>query len=285
MSTNSKSNWQPLHEAHSIEVAAAAVNFSQPLTEVAWKKVVRDAEGVCKAAGLGEKSVVNAVQITIGLPAGPPPPTTVDAMVFMRSQATNIPGGGLQRSALEALTVSREGLNFQTSVYTRWDAFFERIQLLLKPPLRSALHSIAVTNLRLEYKDVFRFVGEGKPIAEELLNTCSDLIAPHVFRNEKLWHSHTGFFEDALGCKERLVQINVDANFSATRGSTEPPFRAVTITTAVQNNLANASAEALDNEDEIANSQILMFDSLHLRSKELFVKLISKQTASQVGIQ
>jgi hypothetical protein len=283
--TDAGLEWQPSQEAHSIEVVSAAVNFSEALTEVAWKKVVRDAEGVCRAAGLLEKSAVNTVQIMIGTSPEAAPPQAIDGMLFMRSQAVNVPGGGIQRKALEALSVNRTGLNFQSTVYSRWDAFFERLKLMVRPPLRGALRSVGVLNLRLEYRDGFRFVGKGQPLAMTLLNEKSDLIAPHVFRNERLWHSHTGFFEDAPGCKERLVQINVDANIAHQLGRLDDPFRTVTISTAAQNNLDPASAETLDNEEELANSQMSMFDSLHIRSIELFKNIVSPEMASRVGIQ
>jgi uncharacterized protein (TIGR04255 family) len=272
----------PFHEAHSIELAAASVNFSEPMTDVVWRRVVRDAEAMCKAAGLTERNVTSGIQITIN-PAGmPPQPTQIDAIVFVRPSTIELPGGGLQKTVAESLSIGRTSLTVQTYDYTRWHPFFGRLQLLLTPPLRSALHAVSTANLRLEYRDHFRFEGTGAPIAAELLRVGSELIAPHVFNNEKLWHSHTGFFEDAEGCDARLIQINVDAN-DASRIGDAAPFRLIAITTAVQNNLT-ISAEPLENEEETAKLQLTMFNSMHDRSKAIFRELISDVTAERVGI-
>jgi hypothetical protein len=144
--------WEPLHESHSIEVAAAAVNFTEPLTEIAWRKTVRDAEAVCRPAGLSEKSAMNVVQFTIGpVGAAPGVPLQIEAIVFSRSAANDVPGIGLQKVVLESLLVSRAGLNYQTTAYTRWETFQERLRSLMRSPLHGALHVVGTANLRLEY--------------------------------------------------------------------------------------------------------------------------------------
>jgi uncharacterized protein (TIGR04255 family) len=279
-------HWEPLHESHSIEVAAVAVNFREVLTEISWRKTVRDAETVCRTAGITEKTAMNAVQFTIGAGGAPGPatPSQVDAMVFTRSAAVDVPGVGLQKAMLETFSVSRSGLNYQTTAYTRWDAFYSRMRSLMRSPLHGALHAVSTANLRIEYKDSFRFRGDGPPVASDLLNRASPLIAPHVLNNEKLWHSHTGFFEDAEGCEARLVQINIDANLATRLGETEQ-FRTVSILTAVQNNFAVVPPDDLDNEDDQVTFQLDMFDSLHLRSIELFKQIISDETAARVGMK
>jgi hypothetical protein len=158
------------------------------------------------------------------------------------------------------------------------------VVLLLRPALREALHAVRTASLRLEYKDSFRFRGNGAPLAADLLSQGSALIAPQVFLNEKLWHSHTGFFEDVEGCEARLVQINIDANMM-TSPTEAAPFRTVSITTAVQNNLRSSSEEDLDNEEDQVRLQLEMFDSLHLRSISLFKEIISSEAAIRVGME
>ncbi|QOZ67145.1 hypothetical protein [Bradyrhizobium arachidis] len=280
-------DWKPFNDTHSIEVVAASVNFLEPLTEVAWKKAVREAEAVCRAAGLNEKQVVNSLQFMVGpnqvpqTSAGAP---TVEAMIFQRSAAVTIPGAGIQKRPLESLQIGRFGVIYQAMSYTAWEAFATRLEQLVRAPLRSALFSVGVANLRLEYKDNFRFAGAGKPVARALLNSESTLIVPHVFDNERLWHSHTGFFEAADGCKERLIQINIDANEMLAADQMNKPFRAISITTAVQNNLAETSSEALENEAELATSQLSMFGSMHDRSIGLFKEIVSADIAARVGL-
>lgn len=278
--------WKPFQEAHSIEMVAAQVNFSEQLTEMAWKRVVRDVEGSAKAAGLVEKSNLQGIEITInegqGLPQGLP--TALTGVRFMRTTAIET-AVGLQRKFQEALTINRTGLLLQSAVYSRWEAFADRINLLMRPALRGALHSVSVSNVRLEYKDAFRYEGEGPPIARTLLNESSNLIAPHVLDNEKLWHSHTGFFEDAPGCEQRLIQVNIDANQAFDQLRPEASFRAVSITTAVQNNFATGAQEPVDNLEELATSQLTMFESLHDRAIQIFTNLVHPLIAQRVGIE
>jgi hypothetical protein len=121
------------------------------------------------------------------------------------------------------------------------------------------------------------------PLVSGLLRVNSELIAPHVFGTEKLWHSHTGFLEDAENCDSRLVQINIDASEAVQIGEQEP-FRMVGIMTAVQNNL-KLSAEPLENEENTAKLQLGMLDSMHVRSKHLFCEIINDVTAERVGIK
>ncbi|SFI61324.1 hypothetical protein [Bradyrhizobium sp. Gha] len=282
-------DWTPFNEANSIETVAASVNFREPLTEVAWKRAVREADAVCRAAGLTEKQVLNSVQFMVGpnqAPQAPPGAPAVEAMIFLRTAAVSMPGAGMQKRPLESLQVGRTGLVYQAMQYTSWAAFAERLEQLIKPPLRSALYSISVDNLRLEYKDNFRFAGTGKPTARKLLNADSKLIVPHAFDNERLWHSHTGFFEAAQGCRERLVQVNIDASMMhpAHQVTPDTSVRVISIGTAVQSNLLEGSSEALENEGETAISQLSTFRSMHDRCIELFREIVSADIAMRVGL-
>ncbi|MGY3347141.1 MULTISPECIES: hypothetical protein [unclassified Bradyrhizobium] len=114
-----------------------------------------------------------------------------------------------------------------------------------------------------------------------MLNADSKLIVPHAFDNERLWHSHTGFFEAAQGCRERLVQVNIDASMMhlAHQVTPDTSVRVISIGTAVQSNLLEGSSEALENEGETAISQLSRFRSMHDRSIQLFREIVSIDTA------
>src|SRR5437667_6909986 len=58
-------SWQPLNEAHAIDVAAALVNFSEPVNEILWKRTLRIAEELCPPAGLSNRAAVNTIQFTL----------------------------------------------------------------------------------------------------------------------------------------------------------------------------------------------------------------------------
>jgi len=276
--------WEPHQAAHSIELVATALNFSEPLNDVAWKRVVRDSEGPARAAGLSEKANLQGFEITIGLPQQTAPAPLVGVQ-FLRTTAVDSPAGSVQRKLQEAVLINKSGLIFQSAVYSRWEAYSSRIQLLLRPALRTALHSVGVANIRLEYKDSFRHLGDGKPLARTLLNPDSRLIAPHVFDNEQLWHSHTGFFESAPNCKERLIQVNIDSNFGFDISRPQEQFRMVAITTGVQNNFDVSQSQPIENEEELANFYLAMVESLHGRAIEVFKNLVSSAIAVRIGLQ
>jgi hypothetical protein len=51
---------------HSIESATASVVFAELLTDVLWRKMVRESEATANALGLTEKTGVSSFQFTIG---------------------------------------------------------------------------------------------------------------------------------------------------------------------------------------------------------------------------
>ncbi len=275
--------WQPLTKIHSIESATASTNFTEPLTDVLWRKAVREGESKSGALGLTEKSLVNAFQLAFG-PGGAVPPLSVpiappspNAARFLRS---TLDESSQQRIIIEALSVGKTDITYQTTTYTRWQSLFERLKSLFEVPLSVALEGVRPANVRLEYKDSFRFFGEGVPFAVDLLRDKSPLIAPHVFTRPELWHSHTGMFEKSEQSDQRLVQVNIDANdMPQPEGK---PFRVISITTAIQENFFQNREE----ESSWPTSEMLikMFDPMHKRCSEIFKTLITDKMAKRIGL-
>lgn len=273
-------SWNPLHQAHSIEAASAAVNFSEPLNDVVWRRVVREAESRASACGLSARSQVRTgMQFSIGAAPGitPTPQLDVDAVRFYRS-ASDEESNRLVPA--ETLTVAKSVLLYHTTAYTRWEAILPQLRSMLTEPVGIALEAVYVGSLRLEYKDVFKHViGQSAPLVTNLLRPGCDLLAPHIYRREQLFHSHTGFFEPCDGCDQRLIQVNVDANDLVENNE---QVRAISIMTAVQDSFF----PQLESERSRASSEFVdRFDSLHTRCGELFKSIMTDEIAERVGIE
>ncbi|MDA9537768.1 hypothetical protein ACM41_16690 [Bradyrhizobium sp. CCBAU 21362] len=207
--------------------------------------------------------------------AAAPPQLEIDTIRFYRSNAEE---DSNQFFPAETLSIGKGSIVYHTKAYTRWEAFASQLQSLLTEPLGIALEAVYLSNLRLEYRDVFRHSPEGPALASTLLRAGSDLLAPHIFSREALFHSHTGFFEDGPDCDQRLIQVNVDANEII---ENDVPGRVISIMTAVQDNFhpdlelerSRGSSAAISN-----------FNSMHVRSAEVFRSVISDEIATRVGM-
>ncbi|UPJ49891.1 TIGR04255 family protein [Bradyrhizobium sp. 200] len=268
---------------HAIESATAIVNFSEPLTDVVWRKAVREGESKSSSLGLNKRAALNAVQFAFGgggavaLPpisiAAPQGPSAVQFGRSILDEASR------QEIIMEALSVARSEITYQTSAYTRWASFFERLSALASTPLSLALDAVRPANVRLEYKDMFRFEGDDAPLANGLLRQESALITPHAFTQPELWHSHTGMFERSDSSDRRLVQVNVDANEQhQADGKT---IRIISIVTAIQENFFPTREESSWPD---AHALIEMFGQMHIRSTDIFRSIITDEMAKRIGL-
>jgi uncharacterized protein (TIGR04255 family) len=219
------------------------------------------------------------MQFSIGAAPGvmPAPQLDVDAIRFYRSASDE------QSNRLvpaETLTIAKGVLLYHTTAYTRWEAISPQLRLMLTEPLAIALEAVYVGSLRLEYKDVFKHMtGQSAPLVTSLLRPDCDLLAPHIYRREQLFHSHTGFFEPCDGCDQRLIQANVDANDLVENNE---PVRCISIMTAVQDQFF----PVLESERNRSSLEFLSrFDLLHTRCGELFKSIVTDEIAERVGLE
>jgi uncharacterized protein (TIGR04255 family) len=280
-------SWEPVKEGHSIEVAAGSVNFSEPLNEVLWKRTLRLAEQVSRPAGLVDRATFNAFQLTFGggnLSGGPNMAEgPVGNVVFRRLSIVENPTGAITHTVAEEFAVGRVALTYRTMMYTRWSAFRERLRTLLRPALEMSVQGAAIANVRLEYRDIFIFSGTPNDAAtDDLLRKDSKFIAPHIFERSDLWHSHTGMFIPEPSAQKRLIQINIDANDVPSDSSSSR--RAISILTAVQDNLDQADSDELENESNMGDIVADRFESLHAQSKTIFGQLVTPAVAKRVGL-
>ena len=204
-----------------------------------------------------------------------PPQLEVDTIRFYRTSAEE---DSNRLFPDETLSIGKGAIAYHTKAYTRWEAFAIQLRSLLTEPLGIALETVYLSNLRLEYRDVFKHSSGGPALASTLLRAGSDLLAPHIFSREPLFHSHTGFFEDGPDSDQRLIQVNVDANEIIENNERRRivclrPGGRETFIPDLGQEPARRSSSAISN-----------FNSMHTRSAEVFRSVISDEIATRVGI-
>jgi len=248
--------------------------------------MLRVADANADKMNLPIRETITGVQFNIAL-GGPVTPVipTVDrapmmGVVFKRTEIENV--GGLPATvAAEEFQLGRQALVYTTTRYDRWRLYKERFAGLFTPVLDAVLSGANVASLRLEYRDRFNYSGD--PTAakvSELLREGCELIAPHVFAQKHLWHSHTGMFLEADGAEHRLVQILIDAN-DITISVDQPPRRSVSVITGVQDFF---QAEGLETKDQQASDLVARFEELHVASKDLFKGMLTEAAQKSVGL-
>jgi uncharacterized protein (TIGR04255 family) len=278
--------WEPIREAHSIESVAAVVQFPSALNDAMLRKMLRAADANADKMNLPIRETMTGFQLNIG-PTGPlaAAVATVDhapmlGVVFKRNEIATV--GGLPTTvAVEEFQLGRQALVYTTVHYDRWRLFKERLAALLTPVLSAALSGANVAHLRLEYRDRFIFSGEVDAAdTADLLRVDSELVAPHVFAQKQMWHSHTGMFVVAPGAERRLVQILVDAQDIKT-ATDQTPRRSISLITGIQDFF---QVEGLESKEQETPVLIDQFEALHRASKELFKKMLTDVAKQRIGL-
>ncbi|MCC6482375.1 MAG: TIGR04255 family protein [Sphingomonadaceae bacterium] len=189
-------HWKPVNGSHAIQMAYAAVSFSQPVTSVIWKRILATSRDVAFNAGLTLEVPVQSLMFQIGGPPGqkPPPPSpfTNSGVEFHRQE---IPG-----MVNEKLVLAENQIRFETYAYTRWAGFSAAVEALFEAVLPIYFEAVNLSSIALEYTDVFVWSEEGAADCSEILNLESPFIAFGAAQRSGLWHSHTGWFDfETLG--------------------------------------------------------------------------------------
>ena len=235
--------------------------------------------------GLSEREAFNSYQIAIGAGLAPKSidlgqigrPPQIEALRLSRTHIDEASGA---KRAAESIAIGKRAITYQSTTYTRWAVYSERMNELFGAALDVSLGAVRPAVLRLEYKDSFRYDGEGEPLVGGFLKDDLPLIAKHVFDKTDLWHSHTGFFEKSDKSAQRLVQINLDSNNVIDVAQGRKASRLVNIMTAVQENF-----DAWPEDSEVTGRELLgIFESMHQRCTDVFREVVSPETAKRIGL-
>lgn len=206
-------NWHPIHGRHAIEVMAARVTFTEALPELPYRRFISEAEEAAFANGLRSRHSVAATTFMMG-PQGIvlPAPTDVGGGRIFNSVFEEGAAPSLPAKVREQVQIDPTSITYRTWDYQSWSHHADRIRALLEKPLAIADGLAMIATVRLEYLNQFRGPeGSVSCAADELLKPNSSWIAPHIFHEVDLWHSHTGCFLPVAGASKRLQTLNIDS--------------------------------------------------------------------------
>lgn len=203
--------WRPLWENHAIEVMAAVVTFAEPLPALLRKRLIENSRPTAHDLGLRSEQPVSGLQITVDQTGSQIPGQFQTGVSFNAHVEASPPGSGGPQ-LVEQFVVDQASAIYRTWRYVSWDWTFGRMKRLLSPLFPVLEAAVAPSAIRLEYLDRFFFSGPPSEATPDLLlrKECK-FIAPHVFNQASLWHSHTGAFVSESEGLRSLLQVNIDA--------------------------------------------------------------------------
>lgn len=244
------------------------------------RKALRKGEALASHLGLIQSDPTSGFEVQFG-PDGASvlkQSSFVSGIAFQRREVAK-PGAFGAVVVSEQLSIERGAIVYNSMHYTRWRDFKEKISFLFEPLLETILSGSSLYAIRLEYRDRFNYFGDlAEAAPSELLREGSRLVAPHVFSQTGMWHSHTGMFEEAPATPRRLVQIAIDAT---DHKESDREWRSVSLMTGLEDRF---QVEGLDAPDQEPSTILVRFDDLHTKSKALFKELLTDERLKQIGL-
>jgi hypothetical protein len=274
--------WLPLHENHAINVMALAITFAEPIPAPMFRKAFAAAEGAATAAGLLHRQpLMNGIQFSVvnGV-MQPAQQAPSGGGIFSSYYENDLALSAISSQPLEQVQIESSNIVYRTWNYVSWSWQRDRYFELLSKAFETIDGMVAPAAIRLEYQD--RFFFDGNPHDADpatLLKAGSRYVAPHVFDERGVWHSHTGSFLDGADVSRKLLQINIDAN---TEGEREGSRRWVTITTSRENRFSTNFDESVPFSAELIGNVI---DLQHAELIDALAATISGKTASQIYLE
>ena len=198
--------WRPLNPNHAIERAKVTLIFSQDVPDLARSKVMASFDARRADLDFGAVSLIQGAMFSFqfgqAAPAGiQQAPGAVLGWQFARAAAPGL--------ALEVVEMNGGQMSYESSEYSRWAFFIERLQKVWgdMPDFLGDIVSRKVTVL--EYVDRFIYDGDPKQAdVRQVLGDVADVIPEQAASGNRLWHIHRGWFEDLSG-EDVLVNVNL----------------------------------------------------------------------------
>jgi uncharacterized protein (TIGR04255 family) len=274
---NLLSDWRPLHESHAIERAFAAIRFSQPITDVPWKKIQRAGrERAHKFQMITERPIQ---QIGVAFSAegqGNMAAPEAVGFEFLRLERPDF--------FSDKLALERNSVSYESWRYTRWAGFAERIREAIAPIAELYLTAVPIFGIQIEYIDRFNAApGKESPSCAEVVKHPSKFIAEGAFQDREPWHCHVGLFQKPDGQTKRLTNVDVDVADLADQPFTRPT-RTIRIRTHLTDFFNQPGFEPLP-EDAITDTFIAnRFNSLHIELKDMLREVVTEAAATSISL-
>lgn len=260
--------WRPLYAEHAIEKVRVVFAFNADFRPKFVHRLSEFVEQNRTELGLDAKVDLSGQGLVLQIgPNGP--------VAQQNSQATGwsyrrtLPDGKI----IESINLENGMLVFESSQYTNWTAFFERVLLATQEIVAEMSTYDDMAALALEYYDRFIYVGEPEEADPlEIFDLDTKLIPAAALEDGNMWHVHRGWFEASAGGK-LLINQNLDAQDGE---FDKKPARSVAIMTKV---------EARNGMHELTPATVSdCLGSMHARSKEVLKDALLPETVEMIGM-
>lgn len=275
--------WRMVKDKNAIEVLAVQVRFSEQMNNVLTRRVKDDIESAARKAGFVEQFPLHGFRINLANP-GDVVQISGSSMSFQKSSLEHDFRGTVQKTLKGKVDVTPTDLLFQTFEYDNWTNTRETVLSVLLSGMRRAMQGAALGAVRFEYLDRFIFEGEDPASAPKgLLNASSKWLAPHIFNDASLWHSHTGLIENAGPDRRTLIGVNADLQEVA--GDVDNPNfgkRSIQLVTFAEYQFFDLGGELPS--EEVESRLTTYLDELYSIARTAFAGVIDVEFAKMNGL-
>lgn len=264
--------WQPAQGVHAIQMAAVTINFVEGITTMLLEGAERAVAPLAKEIGLEQRTQLQEFAIGMG-PNGPQPQAQTASFDFIRLERPDF--------FSDKISIGRTALRYEDWSYTRWAVMLEKISKLMSAALPSYLMATAISQVSVEYVDVFLVPSDSADSVRLIIRDDSNFIASGAISDTGLWHTHSGFFEPREDGLRRLHQINIDV---ADLPTPEGLRRAAQIRTYAADQPVPADPNVSHSLPSDWAAIVERLDSLHDCTKDDFRAILTSEAASAVSL-
>ncbi|MGE0187740.1 MAG: TIGR04255 family protein [Steroidobacteraceae bacterium] len=274
--------FEPIHEAHAIEQAALAIQFSQPIDAIRFKEAVnafrqRFNQGADPVLPGDQQLQHFAIGFQIGGVGLQQPSQANFGHVFNRTSSSGV--------IEKELRLDSASIVFRIAVYTRWADMAKEAKKFLDVLLPFYGYPLSIASLGYTVVDKFVWKGlSGQCDPTLLLRPQSKYVCPHVFDVKDMWHSHTGAFirEDAY--TKRLLNLNLDCLEEVL--PTGDARTVISVTTAVTDSFNQPSYQPLTpvQPQDVTTFVSSKMNTLHSFSKKVFAETVNDATCKRIAL-
>ncbi|UCI17865.1 hypothetical protein FJ970_22550 [Mesorhizobium sp. B2-1-8] len=258
---------------------AMVITFAEPLTSLVFRRIIRELEPTTFAKGLTNRQPMQMLSVNLNPTAPQVQQTVANGMQFQKLSVVRVNEDAVANKAVEELIVDPNQIVYRNMNYSRWDNISGLYWDMNAEAITSVLDNVPIRAIRLEYLDRFLFDGDpDQASAKGVIKQGSEVVTPHIFHLNDLWHSHTGKLEKTDGENRRLFQVNIDMIDMV--GPDSIPKRSIALVSAVEDRFAGGGLEG-----GTVSSLRATFDDLHKQVKELFKSVVDDGMLAAVGLE
>lgn len=200
--------WRPIRSDHSIELASIILFFNGSFPTLTALKLREAAMGLKEKAGFQRDQLHSELEFDEASGQTRERQFGIALLDEVGLTAAEVSAGMFQ----QVLSIEENSIGFRSSKYRNYTEFKERFLQLTDTLLPLVSNVMTLARIRFEYQDKYVWTGERGvdiPLAP-LIRANSPYIAPHVYKEPAVWHSHTGM---VLPAKEngvnRVLQVHL----------------------------------------------------------------------------